>query len=97
MSKAADLSLVKSLAMEWGKHNIRVNAIAPSIVRTDMARALWENPETYATVLRRYPLHRIGEPDDIAGPAVFLASRAAAWITGQVIVVDGGIMIADWR
>lgn len=94
ISKAAEFELVRSLAVEWGSANVRVNAIAPSIVRTDFARALWENPETYKDAIANYPLGRIGEPDDIAGAAIFLASRAGAFVTGQVIVVDGGVTIA---
>jgi NAD(P)-dependent dehydrogenase (short-subunit alcohol dehydrogenase family) len=94
ISKAADMQLARNLAVEWGRHNIRVNCIAPGLVRTDFARALWENPE----ILRRYesmtPLGRIGEPDDIGGIAVFLASGAAAFVTGQTIVADGGVTIA---
>ncbi len=94
ISKAADMQLARNLAMEWGPHNIRVNCIAPGLVKTDFARALWENPE----ILQRYesqtPLRRIGEPDDIGAIAVFLASRAAAFITGQTIVADGGVTIA---
>jgi NAD(P)-dependent dehydrogenase (short-subunit alcohol dehydrogenase family) len=95
ISKAADFELVRNLAVEWGSSNVRVNAIAPAIVRTDFARKLWEDPETYAWAISRYPLGRIGEPDDIAGPAIFLASRAGAFVTGQVIVVDGGVTIAE--
>ena len=94
ISKAAEFELVRNLAVEWGSANVRVNAIAPAIVRTDFARALWENPETYKDAVARYPLGRIGEPDDIAGAAIFLASRAGAFVTGQVIVVDGGVTIA---
>jgi hypothetical protein len=94
ISKAAEFELVRNLAVEWGSANVRVNAIAPSIVRTDFARALWENPDTYKDAIARYPLGRIGEPDDIAGAAIFLASRAGAFVTGQVIVVDGGVTIA---
>jgi len=94
ISKAAEIELVRNLAVEWGSANVRVNAIAPSIVRTDFARALWENPDTYKDAIARYPLGRIGEPDDIAGAAIFLASRAGAFVTGQVIVVDGGVTIA---
>ncbi len=94
ISKAADMQLARNLAMEWGPANIRVNCIAPGLVKTDFARALWENPE----ILQRYesqtPLRRIGAPDDIGGVAVFLASRAAAFITGQTIVADGGVTIA---
>ncbi|HZP91569.1 MAG TPA: SDR family oxidoreductase [Burkholderiales bacterium] len=94
ISKAADMQLARNLAVEWGKHNVRVNCIAPGLVKTDFARALWENPD----ILRRYetqtPLGRIGEPDDIGGIAVFLASRAGAFVTGQTIVADGGVTIA---
>ena len=93
ISKAADMQLARNLAVEWGPHNIRVNCIAPGLVRTDFARALWENPKTLAATESRTPLRRIGEPEDIAGAAVFLASRAGAWITGQTIVIDGGVTI----
>lgn len=94
ISKAADMQLARNLAVEWGPHNIRVNCIAPGLVRTDFARALWENPELRAASEERTALRRIGEPDDIAGAAVFLASRAGNWITGQTIVIDGGRTIA---
>ncbi|MBZ5606232.1 MAG: SDR family oxidoreductase [Acidobacteriia bacterium] len=93
ISKAADMQLARNLAVEWGPHNIRVNCIAPGLVRTDFARALWENPKLLEATQRRTPLRRIGEPDDIAGAAVFLASRAGAWMTGQTIVIDGGVTI----
>jgi NAD(P)-dependent dehydrogenase (short-subunit alcohol dehydrogenase family) len=93
ISKAADMQLARNLAVEWGPHNIRVNCIAPGLVRTDFARALWENPKLLESTERRTPLRRIGEPDDIAGAAVFLASRAGAWMTGQTIVIDGGVTI----
>ena len=93
ISKAADMQLARSLAVEWGPSNIRVNCIAPGLVRTDFAKALWENPVTLAKAEQRTPLRRIGTPEDIAGAAVFLASRAAAWMTGQTIVIDGGITI----
>jgi len=95
ISKAADFQLARNLAVEWGGKNIRVNAIAPGIIRTDFARALWENPKTYDKAVRSYPLGRIGEPDDVAGAAIFLASRAGAFVTGQVLVVDGGVTIGD--
>jgi NAD(P)-dependent dehydrogenase (short-subunit alcohol dehydrogenase family) len=94
ISKAADMQLARSLAVEWGPSNIRVNCIAPGLVRTDFAQALWENPERLAKTEERTPLRRIGVPEDIAGAAVCLASPAAAWITGQAIVIDGGITIA---
>jgi len=94
ISKAADMQLARNLAVEWGKHNIRVNCIAPGLVRTDFARALWENPVLLEQTQARTPLRRIGEPQDIGGIAVFLASRAGAFVTGQTIVADGGITIA---
>lgn len=93
ISKAADFQLARNLAVEWGPHNIRVNCIAPGLVRTDFARTLWENPETLAKAESSTPLRRIGEPEDIAGAAVLLASPAGRWITGQVIVIDGGVTI----
>ncbi|HZS06985.1 MAG TPA: glucose 1-dehydrogenase [Blastocatellia bacterium] len=94
ISKAADMQLARNLAVEWGQHNIRVNCIAPGLVRTDFAKALWENPKLLATTEASTPLRRIGEPEDIAGAAVFLSSRAGSWMTGQVIVIDGGVTIA---
>ncbi len=94
ISKAADFQLARNLALEWGKHNVRVNCIAPGLVRTDFARALWENPQTLKAVTTTTPLVRIGEPDEIAGAAVFLASKASSFMTGQTIVVDGGATIA---
>ena len=93
ISKAADMQLARNLAVEWGPNNIRVNCIAPGLVRTEFARALWENPKLPESTERRPPLRRIGDPDDIAGAAVFLASRAGAWMTGQTLVIDGGVTI----
>jgi NAD(P)-dependent dehydrogenase (short-subunit alcohol dehydrogenase family) len=93
LSKAADMALARNLAVEWGPRNVRVNCIAPGLVRTDFARALWENPEIYDQTVRRYPLRRIAEPDEIAGAAIFLAAQAGSFITGQTIVVDGGATI----
>ena len=90
LSKAADMQLVRNLAVEWGPRNIRANCIAPGLIRTDFARALWENPEIARRRARETPLQRIGEPDDIAGAAVFLASAAGGFTTGQTIVIDGG-------
>ena len=90
ISKAADMQLARNICVEWGPRNIRANAIAPGLVRTDFARALWENPDLYRRRTRHTPLQRIGEPDEIAGAAVFLASRAGSFVTGQTIVVDGG-------
>ncbi len=94
ISKAADLQLVRNLAVELGPHNIRVNAITPGLVRTDFARALWEDEARAAERIARTPLRRLGEPDDIAGIAVYLASDAGRWTTGQSFVVDGGTSIA---
>jgi NAD(P)-dependent dehydrogenase (short-subunit alcohol dehydrogenase family) len=93
ISKAADFQLARNLAIEFGPHNIRVNCIAPGLIRTDFARALWENPETLARYNSTTPLGRIGEPDEIAGVAVMLASKAGSFLTGQGIVVDGGVTI----
>jgi NAD(P)-dependent dehydrogenase (short-subunit alcohol dehydrogenase family) len=93
VSKAADFQLVRNLAIEFGPHNVRVNAIAPGVIRTDFARALWEDPKAEAALKRVTPLGRIGEPEEIAGAAVFLASKAGAYVTGQGIVVDGGTTI----
>ena len=92
MSKAADINLVKSLALEWGKHNIRVNAIAPGLIQTDFARALWENPQIRSAQEDKAALKRIGQPDDIGGVAVFLASKAGAFVCGQCIIADGGVI-----
>ena len=94
VSKAADFQLARNLAVEWGEHNVRVNCIAPGLVRTDFARALWESPETLRRATATTPMRRIGEPDEIAGAAVFLASKASAFMTGQTIVIDGGATIA---
>lgn len=94
ISKAADMQLARNLAVEWGRHNIRVNCIAPGLVKTDFARALWDNPDYLNPVLKSTPLGRIGEPEDIGGIAVFLASRAGAFVTGQTLVADGGVTIA---
>jgi NAD(P)-dependent dehydrogenase (short-subunit alcohol dehydrogenase family) len=91
ISKAADVQLARNLAAELGPHNIRVNCISPGLVKTDFARALWEDQDTREQREEETPLRRLGEPNDIAGAAVFLASRAGAWTTGQNIVVDGGV------
>ena len=90
VSKAADFQLARNLAAEFGKHQVRVNCIAPGLVRTDFARALWENPDTLKAVTAHTPLRRIGEPHEIAGAAVYLASPASTFVTGQAIIVDGG-------
>ena len=93
MSKAADHMLVKNLAAEWGPKNVRVNAIAPGLIKTDFAKALWEDPQRRKEREAATPLRRLGEPKDIGGIAAFLASDAAAFITGQCIVADGGVTI----
>lgn len=90
ISKAADMQLARNLAAEFGPDNVRVNSIAPGLVKTDFAKALWDNPEILKRATSRAPLRRIGEPDDIAGMAVLLASQAGAFITGQTYLVDGG-------
>ena len=95
MAKAADFSLVKSLAIEWGPRGIRANCIAPGLIKTDLSRVLWENPKLLKNVEEGTPVRRIGQPDDIGGVAVFLASKAAAYLTGQTIVVDGGLTIKE--
>ena len=93
ISKAADMQLARNLAVEYGPHNIRVNCIAPGLVKTDFARALWEDEAMLAKRNSATPLRRIGEPDEIAGAAVFLASRAGSFMTGQTLVIDGGVTI----
>lgn len=93
LSKAADLQLARNLAVEYGPFNVRANCICPGIVKTYFAEALWKDPKVEAMVSKQLPLRRFGEPDDIAGAAVFLASRAGAWMTGQSIVVDGGALV----
>jgi len=93
ISKAADFQLARNLAAEFGPKGVRINCIAPGLIRTDFARALWENPDTLKAVTRHTPMRRIGEPHEIAGAAVFLASLASTFMTGQAIVVDGGSTI----
>jgi NAD(P)-dependent dehydrogenase (short-subunit alcohol dehydrogenase family) len=93
VSKAADHHLVRNLAAEWGPKGVRVNAIAPGLVKTEFARALWEDEKRRTERIDATPLRRLGEPRDIGGIAVFLASDAGAFITGQVIVADGGVSI----
>jgi NAD(P)-dependent dehydrogenase (short-subunit alcohol dehydrogenase family) len=93
ISKAADFQLARNLAVELGPHNVRVNCIAPGLIKTDFAKALWDNPETLKRATSTTPLRRIGEPDEIAGAAVFLASPAGSFVTGHGLVVDGGATI----
>jgi NAD(P)-dependent dehydrogenase (short-subunit alcohol dehydrogenase family) len=93
ISKAADMAIVRNLAVEWGAKNIRANCIAPGLVRTNFAKALWEDPEILRKRVKDSPLPRIGEPDEIAGAAIFLASPAGNFTTGQTFVIDGGVTI----
>jgi NAD(P)-dependent dehydrogenase (short-subunit alcohol dehydrogenase family) len=93
ISKAADHHLVRNLAAEWGPKNVRVNAIAPGLIRTEFARALWEDEKRRKEREAATPLRRLGEAREIGGIAVFLASAAASFVTGQVIVADGGVTI----
>ncbi len=97
LSKAADMQLARNLAVEWGHANIRTNCIAPGLVRTDFAKALWENPDGVKRALASYPIGRLGEPEDIAGAALFLATQAGSFVTGQTLVVDGGTTIGSGR
>jgi NAD(P)-dependent dehydrogenase (short-subunit alcohol dehydrogenase family) len=91
ISKAADMQIARNLSMELGPDNIRVNCIAPGLVKTDFARALWENPELNQARSQATPLRRLGDPADIAGIAVYLAAKAGSWTTGQTFVIDGGV------
>ena len=93
ISKAADFQLARNLAAEFGPSNVRVNCIAPGLIRTDFARALWENPDTLKRATSGTPLRRLGEPDEIAGAAGYLASDASTFMTGQALVVDGGATV----
>ena len=95
ISKAADFALTKNLAIEWGPQGIRANCIAPGLIKTDFSRALWENVELLKNVENGTPVRRIGLPEDIGGVAVFLASRAASYLTGQTLIVDGGITVKE--
>ena len=95
ISKAADMQLVRNLAVEWGDRGIRANAIAPGLVKTDFARALYEDPERSKRAAAAHALLRLGEPDDIAGIGVYLAAPAGRWTTGQTFVIDGGSTITS--
>ncbi len=94
ISKAADFALARNLAVEWGPQNVRINCVAPGLVKTDFARALWENKEMVERRNAETPLRRIGMPNEIGPVVAFLASDAASFITGQVVVADGGVTIA---
>lgn len=93
ISKVAEHQLARNLAVEYGPHGIRVNAIAPGLVRTDFAKALWTDPARLAGVSSRLPLRRIGEPSEVAGAALFLASPASSYVTGHVLNVCGGAAV----
>jgi NAD(P)-dependent dehydrogenase (short-subunit alcohol dehydrogenase family) len=95
ISKAADFALCRSLAGEWGPKGVRVNCVAPGLVKTDFARALWEDEERLKHRCATTPLRRIGEPDEIAGAVAYLGSDASSFMTGQTIVVDGGVTTAS--
>ena len=91
ISKAADLGLVMNLSAEFGPKNVRINAILPGVIKTDFAKALWDNPAIHKATIEATSLKRIGDPEDISGVAVFLASDAAKYVTGTSLVVDGGM------
>jgi NAD(P)-dependent dehydrogenase (short-subunit alcohol dehydrogenase family) len=90
MSKAAMIHMTKCLAVEWAKHHIRVNAVAPTFIRTDSTKGWLEDDASLQSLLARIPLRQIGEPENVADPVVFLASRAAEMITGATLKIDGG-------
>ncbi|MGV8995661.1 MAG: SDR family NAD(P)-dependent oxidoreductase [Parvibaculaceae bacterium] len=94
LSKAADFQLARNIAVENGPHNVRANCIAPGLIKTKFAQALWDNPDILERSTAGAPLKRIGMPDEIAGAAVFLASQAGAFMTGQSLVIDGGATIS---
>jgi NAD(P)-dependent dehydrogenase (short-subunit alcohol dehydrogenase family) len=95
LSKAGNAELVRNLAVEWGPHNVRVNAISPGVIRTEFARPMLENEAVMRRRIALTPLRRVGEPHEVAGLAVLLASSAGAFITGQNLIVDGGTTIGD--
>ncbi|MGA0282351.1 MAG: SDR family NAD(P)-dependent oxidoreductase, partial [Paracoccaceae bacterium] len=90
MSKLALIGLTRNLAQEFGPHGVRFNAICPGLIRTDFARELWENPKVEDRIQQQIPLRRLGEADDLKGLAVFLASDASRYMTGQALTVCGG-------
>ena len=90
ISKLADIALVRNLALENGPKGVRVNAICPSVIKTDFARALWDNPEGEKMAAQTVPLRKFGEPDDLKGLAVYLASDASGHMTGQALTICGG-------
>jgi NAD(P)-dependent dehydrogenase (short-subunit alcohol dehydrogenase family) len=95
-SKAALAHITRSLALEWGDRGVRVNAIAPGFILTDLTRKLWSDPDVHAWGMAHTPQRRLGEPEDMVGTAIFLASEASAFMTGQILYVDGGFT-AGWN
>jgi NAD(P)-dependent dehydrogenase (short-subunit alcohol dehydrogenase family) len=93
VSKAADFQLARNLAVELGPHNVRINCVAPGLIKTDFAKALWQNPTIAKAYEQATPLRRLGETDDVAGAVVFLCSPAGRFITGQTLVIDGGATV----
>jgi len=96
ISKAALIMLMKNQAAEWGKDNIRVNAICPGFVKTKLSAGIWQNEGIYNAMMKNIPLKRMAEPDEMAGLACYLASDAGSYCTGESHVNDGGIMHAPW-
>ena len=95
MSKFGMQGMTRGLALEWGRHGVRVNSLAPGFILTDLTRKLWSDPEMQAWNQANAPLGRLGEPEDMVGTAIFLASKASAFMTGQTLYVDGGFS-AGW-
>jgi len=93
ISKAGVIMATKVMAQQWAQHNIRVNAIAPGLTKTRFSEALWSNPAVLQTAMERTPLQRVAEPDEMVGAVIFLASDASSYVTGHVLVVDGGTAI----
>ena len=90
VTKAAVIMLTQVMAKEWGQYKIRVNAIAPGIIKTRLSEALWKDPAVNAKAIAQIPMMRLGEPEEVAGAVVFLASKAGSYITGETLVIDGG-------
>jgi NAD(P)-dependent dehydrogenase (short-subunit alcohol dehydrogenase family) len=93
ISKAGVIMATKVMAQQWAQYKIRVNAIAPGLVKTRFSEALWSNPDIAQAVMTRTPLQRVAEPDEMVGAVIFLASDASSYVTGHVLVVDGGSVI----
>lgn len=95
VSKAAVIMMTQVMAKEWGQYNIRVNAIAPGVIKTRLSEALWKDPQVNAKAISQIPMLRLGEPDELGGVVVFLASAAGSYVTGETIVIDGGRVHGD--